>query len=68
MDKRISKNVSKNLGSKYSPGVLAVGQELLDHAKRSPRDTFKAASKKQFKKKHRELTISLIIIHSFITE
>ena len=60
MDKSISKNVSKNLGNKYSPGVLAVGQRLLDHAKESSRDTFKTASKNQFKKKNRNLTISLV--------
>ena len=46
MDKKIGKNISKNLSSKYIPGRLAVRQKLLDHAKQSETDAFKTASKK----------------------
>ena len=38
MGKSISKNISKNLGSKYC-------QKLLDHAKQSATDALKTASK-----------------------
>ena len=41
MGKKIGKNMSKNLSGKYSPGMLAARQELLDHAKQSPTDAFK---------------------------
>ena len=34
MDKNIGKNISKNLIGKYSPGMLAMHQKLLDHAKK----------------------------------
>ena len=33
MGKSIGKNISKNLSGKYSPGMLAMHQKLLDHAK-----------------------------------
>ena len=31
--KNIGKNISKSLRCKYSPGMLAIRQKLLDHAK-----------------------------------
>ena len=45
MVKNIGKNVSKNLSGKYSPGVLAMHQKILDHAKQSATDVLKTASK-----------------------
>ena len=33
MGKNIGKNTSKSLSGKYSPGILAMDQKLLDHAK-----------------------------------
>ena len=41
MGKKVGKNMSKNLSGKYSPGMLAARQKLLDHAKQSPTDAFK---------------------------
>ena len=43
MDKNISKDINKNLNSKYS-------QKLLDHAKQSAADTFGTSSKRVVKK------------------
>ena len=45
MGKNIGKNISKSLSSKYSPGMLAMHQNLLDHAKQSASDALKTASK-----------------------
>ena len=45
MGKNIGKNISKSLSSKYSPGMLAMHQNCLDHAKQSATDAFKTASK-----------------------
>ena len=42
----IGKNVSKNVSSEYVPGLLAVHQKLLDHAKQSAADSLKTSSKK----------------------
>ena len=42
----IGKNISKNLGSKYS-------QKLLDHAEQSATDTLKTASKRAVQKTSR---------------
>ena len=39
--KNIGKNISKNLSGKCSPGMLAMRQKLLDHAKQSATDAFK---------------------------
>ena len=44
--KSIGKNISKNLNGKYIPGMLAISQKLLDHAKQSATDVFKTASKR----------------------
>ena len=38
-----AKNMSKNLSSKYSPGMLAARQKLLDHAKQSATDALKTS-------------------------
>ena len=35
MSTNIGKDINKNLSSKYSPGMLAASQKLLDHAKQS---------------------------------
>ena len=43
MCKNIGENISKSLSSKYSPGMLAMRQKLLDHAKQSATDAFKTA-------------------------
>ena len=45
MGKSIGKNISKNFSGKYSPGMLAARQKLLDHAKQSATDAFTTASK-----------------------
>ena len=44
--KKIHKNISKILGSKYSPGMLAASQKPLDHTKKSTTDALNAVSKK----------------------
>ena len=46
MTKNIGKNISKNLTDKYSSGMLAAHQKLLDHAKQSGADAFKTLSKR----------------------
>ena len=46
MGKSIGKNISKNLNGKYIPGMLAISQKLLDHAKQSATDVLKTASKR----------------------
>ena len=43
MAKNIGKNISKNLSGKYSPGILAGRQKILNHAKQSGTDAFKTA-------------------------
>ena len=48
--KTIGKNISKNLSGKYSPGMLAMRQKLLDHAKKSAADALKTSSKKVVQK------------------
>ena len=45
MGKNIRKNISKSLSGKYSPGMLALRQKLLDNTKQSATDAFKTASK-----------------------
>ena len=44
--KNISKKLNKNLSCKYSPGMLATCQKLLDHAKNSSTDVLKISSKR----------------------
>ena len=50
MSKDIGKNVSKNLSSKYGPGIFAARQNLLDHAEESARDALKTDSKRAIQK------------------
>ena len=50
MGKNIGENISKNLTDKYSLGMLAIRQKLLDHAKQSATDAFKTASKRAIQK------------------
>ena len=50
MSKNIGENISKNLTDKYSLGMLAIRQKLLDHAKQSATDAFKTASKRAIQK------------------
>ena len=42
--KNIVKNICKNLSGEYSPGMLAMHQKLLDHAKQSATDMLKIDS------------------------
>ena len=50
MGKNIGRNISKNLSGKYSPGMLAAHQKLLDHAKQSATDAIKTSSKRVIQK------------------
>ena len=43
--KNIVKIISKSLSGKYSPGMLAMCQKLVDHAKKSATDALKTSSK-----------------------
>ena len=49
--KNIDKNISKNLRGKYIPGMFAMRQKLLDHAKLSAFDALKTAAKRAIQKK-----------------
>ena len=42
--KNIVKNICKNLSGEHSPGMLAMHQKLLDHAKQSATDMLKSDS------------------------
>ena len=48
--KNIGKNISKNVSGKYSPGMLAMCQKLLDHAKKPATDSLKTSSKRFIQK------------------
>ena len=48
--KNIGKNINKSLSGKYNPGMLAMHEKLLDHAKLSAADAFKTASKRAIQK------------------
>ena len=50
MGKIIGKNINKNLGDKYSPGMLHMHQKLLDHTKKSGIDALKTSSKRVIQK------------------
>ena len=50
MGKDIGKITSKILSGKYSPGMLAMCQKLLDHAKKSATDALKTSSKRVIQK------------------
>ena len=45
MAKSIGTNISKNLRGKYGSGMLAVRQKLLDHAKKSKRNSKRVIQK-----------------------
>ena len=55
----IGKNISKSFSGKYSPGMLAMHQKLLDHAKKSATDALKTSSKRVIQKTE-EVTGDLI--------
>ena len=50
MGRNIGKNIRKSLNCKYSPGVSAMRQKLLYHAKQSATGAFKTASKRAIQK------------------
>ena len=50
MDKNVGKNISKTLIDKYSPGILAMRQKLLDCTKQSATDALKISSKRVIQK------------------
>ena len=50
MCRNIGKNIAKNLSVKLSPGMLAMRQKLLDHAKKSAIDALKTSSKRVIRK------------------
>ena len=50
VDKNICKNISKNLSGQYSPGIIAMRQKLLHHAKQPATGAFKPASKRVIQK------------------
>ena len=50
MGKNIDKNISKKSSGKYSPGMLAMRQKRLDHAKQSATDGLKTSSKRVIQK------------------
>ena len=51
--KNIGKNISKNLSGRYSQGMLATRQTILDCAKQSATDALKTVSKKRNSKNSR---------------
>ena len=57
ISKKICKNISKNLSGKYSPGMLAVRQKLLNHAKKFATDVVKTSSKSVVQKHQKQLVI-----------
>ena len=48
--KLLGKNISKKLNGKYSPGMLAMHQKLLDHAKKPATDALQTFSKRVIQK------------------
>ena len=50
MGKNIGEKISKNLSGKYSPGMLAMRQKLLENAKQSATDAIKTSSKRVIQK------------------
>ena len=53
MGKNIGKNISENFSGKHIPGMLAMRQKLLDHAKNSAADAHKTSSKKVIQKQQK---------------
>ena len=50
MGQNIVKSRSKSLSGKYGSGMLAMRQELLDHAKHSATDALRTSSKRAIRK------------------
>ena len=50
MGKSIGKNISTSFSGKYSPGILAAHQKLLDHAKKYATYALKTSSKRVIQK------------------
>ena len=57
MGKKIGKNISKNLNGKYSAGMLAVHQKLLNHTKKFAADAVKTSSKRVIQTHQKQLVI-----------
>ena len=57
MSKNVGKNISKNVSGKYSPGVLAIRQKLLNHAKQPATNALKILQREQYKKQQTRLVI-----------
>ena len=57
--KTSGKNTSKSLSGKYSLGMLAIRQKLIDHTKQSATDALKTSSKRVIQKTE-EATVILI--------
>ena len=57
MGKNISKNISKDLSGKYSQGMLAMLQKLLDLAIQLPQMRLKLLQIEQFRKQQKQLLI-----------
>ena len=57
MGKKIGKNISKNLNGKYSAGMLAVHQKLLNDTKKFAADAVKTSSKRVIQKHQKQLVI-----------
>ena len=57
MGKNIDKNISKKLSGKYSLGMLAMRQKLLDHENNLPQMRLKLLQKEQFKKQQKQQVI-----------
>ena len=53
----MGKNISKSLSGKYSPGMLAMRQKLVDHAKNLQQMHLKLLQKGSFKKQQKQLVI-----------
>ena len=61
MSKNVGKNISKNVSGKYSPGMLAIRQKLLNHAKQPATNALKILQREQYKKQQKRLVIWLVI-------
>ena len=57
MSENIGKSISKSLSGRYSPGMLAMRQKLLDHAKNLRQMHLKLLQKESFKKQQKQLMI-----------
>ena len=55
--KTSGKNTSKSLSGKYSLGMLAIRQKLIDHTKQSATDALKTSSKRVIQKTEEAIVI-----------